>query len=95
MPTTIIAAPKLDEETTSVNKNVSIDIRKALLRNTIIFNSIGFPAISIPIGFTTNFSLPTGMQIIGPPNGEDLVLSIAYQIECMNKKIVRSIPPIV
>jgi len=52
VPTTIISAPKLNEDSISVSNDVSINVREALLRNTIIFNSIGLPAVSIPLGFT-------------------------------------------
>jgi aspartyl-tRNA(Asn)/glutamyl-tRNA(Gln) amidotransferase subunit A len=85
VPTTIISAPKLNEDSVIVNKDFLINIREALLRNTIIFNSIGLPAISIPIGLTREAGLPVGLQIVGPPYGDNLVLSISHQIECTNK----------
>jgi len=84
-PTTIIPAPRFDEETVSIGKN-TLETRQALLRNTIVFNSTGLPAISIPIGLTKD-NMPVGAQIIGPPFNEDMILSIAYSYECMNNSI--------
>jgi aspartyl-tRNA(Asn)/glutamyl-tRNA(Gln) amidotransferase subunit A len=51
-----------------------------LLRNTRPANVWGLPAISIPCGFTTA-GLPVGLQIIGPPWGEEKVLSLAHAYE--------------
>jgi len=51
-----------------------------LLRNTILFNSIGFPAVTIPIGLTRD-NMPIGVQIIGPPFAEGKILSVAYNYE--------------
>ncbi len=92
VPTTVIPAPKLNEDSVIVNKGFLINIREALLRNTIIFNSIGFPAVSIPLGLTRKDRLPVGLQIIGPPNGDNLVLSIAHQFKFINDKILKCIP---
>ena len=94
VPTTVIPAPKLNEDSVIVNKDFLINIREALLRNTIIFNSIGLPAVSIPLGFTKVGGMPVGLQIIGPPFGDNLVLSIAYYFECINDKIFKSVPSI-
>lgn len=46
---------------------------------TIPVNLAGIPAISIPAGF--HLSLPVGMQIIGPPFSEGVLLRIAFAYE--------------
>ncbi len=92
VPTAVIPAPKLNEDSVIVNKDFLINIREALLRNTIIFNSVGLPAVSIPIGLTRKDRLPVDLQIIGPPNGDNLVLSIAHQLESKNDNIFKYIP---
>jgi aspartyl-tRNA(Asn)/glutamyl-tRNA(Gln) amidotransferase subunit A len=47
------------------------------LRNTRPFNALGWPAVSVPCGFTAA-GLPIGMQIVGPPGGEAVVLALAH-----------------
>ena len=50
------------------------------VRNTSPFDVNGWPAISIPCGFTGS-GLPMGLQIIGPHGGESLVLQLAHAYE--------------
>jgi aspartyl-tRNA(Asn)/glutamyl-tRNA(Gln) amidotransferase subunit A len=91
---TIIPAPQIDEETINIDGEVLLRTRDALLRNTIIFNSTGLPAVSIPIGLTKD-NMPVGVQIIGAPFKEHLILSLAYNCECINNKgMDKFIPPL-
>jgi aspartyl-tRNA(Asn)/glutamyl-tRNA(Gln) amidotransferase subunit A len=50
------------------------------VRNTSPFNVSGLPSISVPCGFTST-GLPIGMQIIGPPGGDAIVLQLAHAYE--------------
>src|SRR3546814_19447639 len=43
--------------------------------HTMMFNWLGFPAISVPCGFHED--LPIGLQIVGMPNSEDKNLQAA------------------
>src|SRR3546814_8009757 len=43
--------------------------------HTMMFNWLGFPAISVPCGF--HEGLPIGLQIVGMPNSEDKMLRAA------------------
>jgi len=52
----------------------------SLIRNTLPFNVLGIPAISVPCGFT-RAGLPIGMQIVGPRLGEARVLALAHAYE--------------
>jgi aspartyl-tRNA(Asn)/glutamyl-tRNA(Gln) amidotransferase subunit A len=94
VPTTIIPAPRFDEEGVSIDLNTVVKTREALLRNTIVFNSTGLPAISIPIGLTTKDNMPVAAQIIGPPFKEETILSIAHNYEHTNNSLKRFVPPI-
>ena len=47
---------------------------------TAIFNVTGQPAISLPL-FHGDDGLPLGVQLVGPPAGEDLLLALAAQLE--------------
>lgn len=91
VPSTIAPAPRVDDNVVRVGKNVVLGTRQALLRNTIVFNSTGLPAISIPIGFT-NSNMPVGVQIVGPPFKEEIILSIAYCYELICSNMDRFVP---
>jgi aspartyl-tRNA(Asn)/glutamyl-tRNA(Gln) amidotransferase subunit A len=52
----------------------------SLIRNTLPFNVLGVPAISVPCGFS-RAGLPIGLQIVGPPLGEARVLALAHAYE--------------
>jgi aspartyl-tRNA(Asn)/glutamyl-tRNA(Gln) amidotransferase subunit A len=93
VPTTIITAPTFDQQTIRIDKNVVLQTRDALLRNTTIFNGIRLPAISIPIGLTKD-NIPVGGQIIGAPFMEQTILSIAYYYETVNNSSKKFLPPI-
>ncbi len=82
VPTTVILAPKLRKVDIKID-GLQLNVRKALLRNTVLFNSIGLPAITIPLGFVTEKAniLPVGLQIIGPQYEDHLVLFMAKKIE--------------
>ncbi|MBV9179511.1 MAG: Asp-tRNA(Asn)/Glu-tRNA(Gln) amidotransferase subunit GatA [Nitrososphaeraceae archaeon] len=92
VPTTTIPAPEFDEKTVSIGDSL-FEIREALLRNTMIFNSTGLPSLSIPIGLTKD-KMPIGVQIIGAPFKEDVILSIAYNYERMNSIANTFVPPL-
>jgi len=93
VPTTIISAPKFDEEKITTAKETTLQTREALLQNTILFNGIGLPAISIPIGLIKG-KLPIAAQIIGPPFMDQTVMSVAYYYECKNDSLKMFIPSI-
>jgi Asp-tRNA(Asn)/Glu-tRNA(Gln) amidotransferase A subunit family amidase len=77
-PTTPILPPRL-----SVIRKDPARLRLTeliLLRNTRPVNVWGVPAISVPCGSSAD-GLPIGLQIMGPPQGEKTVLSIASLFE--------------
>ncbi len=47
---------------------------------TFPYNCTGQPAISLPLG-TDSSGLPIGVQLVGPPHGEDVILGLAAQLE--------------
>jgi aspartyl-tRNA(Asn)/glutamyl-tRNA(Gln) amidotransferase subunit A len=90
VPTTPIAAPLINEETTRVNEK-DHSTRALLLRNNRPANLAGFPAISIPCGFTPA-GLPVGLQLIGAVTDEHLLLRIADVFERAYPQTLR--PPL-
>jgi aspartyl-tRNA(Asn)/glutamyl-tRNA(Gln) amidotransferase subunit A len=93
VPTTIFAAPRFDDLEVSNIDGKPIEIREALLRNTIVFNSTGLPAISIPVGLTKD-GMPVGVQIVGSPFEDEKLLSVAYKYECINNSFYKYVPPL-
>jgi aspartyl-tRNA(Asn)/glutamyl-tRNA(Gln) amidotransferase subunit A len=49
-------------------------------RRTGPYNLTGLPAVSVPCGFG-NADMPVGIQIVGSPMSDELVLNAAYQYE--------------
>jgi aspartyl-tRNA(Asn)/glutamyl-tRNA(Gln) amidotransferase subunit A len=81
-PTSPIPAPKIADLKRNPEQLRPIELM--LLRNTRPINVWGLPAISVRCGHT-KAGLPIGLQIVGPPWREDLVLAIARAYE---KKIL-------
>lgn len=50
------------------------------LRNAAQWNLLGFPALSIPCGFTKD-NLPVGLQLVAAPNREDQLIAAASAFE--------------
>lgn len=48
---------------------------------TISCNLAGICGLSLPCGFTTSPKLPIGMQLLGPPFGEEILLRLGYAFE--------------
>jgi aspartyl-tRNA(Asn)/glutamyl-tRNA(Gln) amidotransferase subunit A len=51
-----------------------------MIRNTLPFDVLGLPTISVPCGFT-RAGLPIGVQITGPRLGEARVYALAHAYE--------------
>ncbi len=79
MPTTIVTAPRVDQNAVEVD-GVVLDVRSALLRNVEPFNLVGAPAVSVPCGLSRE-GLPIGVQIVGDLFDDRTVLSVAMSVE--------------
>ena len=78
-PTTLMAASKIDAITVDIGGK-EVGVAAHIARATRPFNMTGLPAISVPCGFTPA-GLPIGLQIIGRPFEETLLLRVAYTYE--------------
>lgn len=89
LPTVPILAPKLrqvfngnEERKGSGNKMLTRDL---LLRNTVLFNSIGFPAMSMPISRPNNDDdssfLPVGLQLVSSPQNQRILKIMGEKFE--------------
>lgn len=78
-PTSPIVAPKLGDDQVEIDDH-QVPMRPALRRLTLPFNLSGLPACTIPCGFSPD-GLPIGLQIIGKPFDEAMVLQVAHAYE--------------
>jgi aspartyl-tRNA(Asn)/glutamyl-tRNA(Gln) amidotransferase subunit A len=78
-PTVPITAPRIGQTMVNVGQE-TVDVMWALSRLTRPANLTGFPAISVPCGFTMG-ELPIGLQFIGRPFAEATILQLAYAYE--------------
>jgi aspartyl-tRNA(Asn)/glutamyl-tRNA(Gln) amidotransferase subunit A len=78
-PATPTAAPKLGQTTIDVG-GVTEDVRLATTRLMRGINVLGIPSLAMPCGFSAS-GLPLGMQLLGAPRAEDLLLRAGAAIE--------------
>lgn len=77
-PTTPITAPRIGETSTTFGGQTE-DVRLASTRLVRGINVLGLPAVSIPCG-SDRRGLPIGLQIIGKPFAEALILRVAQAL---------------
>jgi aspartyl-tRNA(Asn)/glutamyl-tRNA(Gln) amidotransferase subunit A len=78
-PATPAPAPRIGQHTIELG-GVPEDVRLASTRLVRGINVLGLPAVSLPCGFNTS-GLPLGMQIVGRPFEEALILRLAAALE--------------
>jgi len=78
-PTTPMAAPRIGEKTAKLGDHTE-DVRLAATRLVRGINVLGLPALSMPCG-PDRRGLPLGLQIVGRPFDESLVLRVAAALE--------------
>jgi len=78
-PTTPNTAPKIGDTKVRLGGREE-DVRLASTRLVRGINALGYPALSIPCGLSGN-GLPIGLQIVGAPFEEELILRIGAALE--------------
>src|SRR5580700_10441073 len=78
-PATPTPAPKVGQTKMQVGA-IEEDVRLATTRLMRGINVLGIPALSIPCGFT-KAGLPIGLQILGAPRAEEMILRVGAAIE--------------
>jgi len=78
-PTTPNTAPRIGDSTVKLG-GIEEDVRLATTRLVRSINLLGLPALSIPCGLSGG-GLPVGLQIIGPPFEEALILRVGAALE--------------
>lgn len=78
-PTTAVTAPKIPEETLPDGES-NLPVVDALMRFVRLANLTGTPALSVPAGFDSA-GLPVGLQLMGRPYEEHLLLRLGRVVE--------------
>jgi aspartyl-tRNA(Asn)/glutamyl-tRNA(Gln) amidotransferase subunit A len=77
-PTAPIGAPRIGDATVTVGNEME-DVRLASTRLVRGMNLLGYPALSVPCGLDSQ-GMPIGLQIIGKPFSEALILRAAQAL---------------
>jgi len=83
LPTLSVPVPRISDVDISASHTQMRHLLGGLTKYTRPFNLLGFPALSMPAGFTES-GLPCGVQLIGRPYEEFSILSFADYILSKN-----------
>lgn len=78
----VILLPTLDATVPTVKEASRNPSQGVAAESTAFANYFGLPAISVPCGFDGN-GMPIGLQIVGKPGSDGLVLEVAQQYEAV------------
>ena len=78
LPTVPITAPPVGARQVLAGDS-EIEVRPALLALTSPWSVLGLPALSVPAGLVDG--MPVGLQLVGRPGGEDLLLALAERLQ--------------
>ena len=88
----VLALPTMREPAPLISETVN-ETHPRPHSNTGAFNQFGTPAITVPCGFSKD-GLPIGLELVGAPFHEPLVLSVAYAYQ-QSTDWHRRVPPVV
>lgn len=80
LPTTPLPASKIGEEVETELLGKKVNTFLTFIRNCDPISVVGYPAVSVPAGYSDN-GLPIGLQIVGKPWEEKKLLGLAYGFE--------------
>src|SRR5690606_22082012 len=84
-PTTAIEAPEINEKALPAGE-ANLNVLDELMRYVTIGNLTGCPALTLPIGYTPA-GLPIGLQLIGRPWEEHVLLRVARSLEAKVERL--------
>mgnify|MGYP006293767785 CR=1 FL=1 len=85
MPTTPLPAAKIGEDLKTELLGKEVDTFLTFIRNCDPVSVVGYPAISVPAGYSNN-GLPIGLQIVGRPWEEAKIIGMAHAFEQATKQ---------
>ena len=77
-PSSPVVAPLRDSPTVDLGGGRTKGVRQALLSCAVPFAQGPFPAISVPAGEVDG--LPVGLQIVGPPGSDEMLIALAGRL---------------
>jgi Asp-tRNA(Asn)/Glu-tRNA(Gln) amidotransferase A subunit family amidase len=83
-PTTPLPASKIGEDREIELQGKKVSTFLTYIRNCMPVNVVGYPAISVPAGYSRT-GLPIGLEIVARPWEEDKLLSMAHAFEQATK----------
>jgi Asp-tRNA(Asn)/Glu-tRNA(Gln) amidotransferase A subunit family amidase len=84
LPTTPAPPPRIGEDSVMELNGKTASVFLTNIRNCIPLSVVGYPAISVPAGYSRT-GLPIGLQIVARPWAEDRLFEIAYGFEQITK----------
>ncbi|XP_076924129.1 fatty acid amide hydrolase-like, partial [Bidens hawaiensis] len=78
-PSTGMTAPKIHPSALACGES-DLEVTASLMKYGLTANVLGFPAISVPVGYDKQ-GLPIGLQLIGRPWCEATILRLATVVE--------------
>jgi len=83
-PTTPLPASKIGEDVETELQGKNVNVFLTYIRNCVPVSVAGYPAISVPAGYSQT-GLPIGLEIVARPWAEDKLISMAYAFEQATK----------
>lgn len=94
LPVMPIRTPRIDE-VDPASPGFTARTLYALSRYTRFVNYLGLPALAIPVGFDDR-GMPVGLQLVGAPNSEAVLLEIAQKYQAVTDwhgRVPRAVAP--
>ncbi|MEW5724118.1 MAG: amidase family protein, partial [Thermodesulfobacteriota bacterium] len=80
LPTTPLVASRIGEDQETMLSGQKVNTFLTFIRNCDPVSVVGYPAITVPAGYSDE-GLPVGLQMVGRPWSEEQLLSLAYAFE--------------
>lgn len=80
LPAAIVPAPPIDVRSLDDYAGMAFETYIDWVKITFLATTVASPALVVPVGFTAA-GLPVGLQLVGPPRREDVVLAAGAVLE--------------
>jgi aspartyl-tRNA(Asn)/glutamyl-tRNA(Gln) amidotransferase subunit A len=80
IPAVVYRTPRMDNLVADLGSEVA-PLADVIARTTAIFDLVGIPTVTVPVGLDPDSGLPTGVQLAARPYAEGTCLQLAQAIE--------------